>query len=474
MKYLRRFAAAFVIVAGFIPVARAGDYQDLLKRLPESTNVIVVADVKELGKALAATPGNPLKTAGITSLPIMASKFVVGAHLDLSMRRHVWSVGLVQLDHKLPIEDIAAAENEKVEKLGDYSVVPSKRNSYFVDMGPDLLGVRTPANRQELKTWLAEQKSNRSPERSPYLQQALDPATPALMIMAIDLSDSLDPSAILRGLNNSKVMAARRNPNYAAVAKTLEALEGVSLYIRPGEPLNGELFVHFKTKIEPIKNYAVQLLLEALQNTGLYVRDFQNWDGFITDTFVRIKGPLSLQSLRKFGALIKTPAPNPSAADMSSYQAMSVAQRGLVSSQLYFKSVSKFLEDLKADKSRDDKALAGWYDQYADQIDKLPILDVDPELVDYAGSVSQDLRAMSAAFTGLSLQRGYLQKKKQLYVGNSYTPYYGWQGVSKQLTDQQEELIAQSGEDRAKLSAKLDDATAEIRRKMTRKFMTEF
>jgi hypothetical protein len=478
MKYLSSCAIGLLVFWGLSQASRACDdpYLDLLRQLPDGTNVVVTADVQGLGKTLGLAPGTTLQTAGITSLPVMASRFVMGAHVDLSLRRHIWSVALAELDSKMSIQDVATAENEPIEKFMGYSIVPSSRNGYFVEFEPHFLAARTPANRQELKRWLHNRKSNQFAERPLYLLQALDPATPALMMMVVDLTDSLDPGAILRGLNNSQVMESRKNPNYAGVAKTLEALQGVTLAIRPGNPLSGELLVNFNTKIDPISNFAKELLLEALQKTGLYVRDFEAWDPYIADRFVRLKGTLSLQALRRFGTLIKTPAPNPTVVDMDAYKSRSPVERGLVSSQLYFKSVSKFLKDLKAESSGDDKTLAGWYEQYADQIDKLPVLDVAPELLSYASATSQNLRAMSAALTGVSLQRSYLQKEKQNLVGDSYsyTPYYGWQGVPQQIAAQQDALVAQGGADRAQLWARIDSDTADIRRQMSLKFGNEF
>src|SRR5262249_29803352 len=141
--------------------------------------------------------------------------------------------------------------------------------------------------------------------------------------------------------------------------------------------------------------------------------------------------------LRKIASMIRTPAPAAEAGDMA-YKSLDPGARAVTSSKKYFTSVTKILDDLQADKTKSVKGQAGWYETYADQIDKLPILDVDPELIQFAASTSQNLRAMSASLKGISLESGYLQRQKaegQVYQApqytgnyNAYGPYGGFYG----------------------------------------------
>ena len=239
--------------------------------------------------------------------------------------------------------------------------------------------------------------------------------------------------------------------------------------------------------IPVLKDPAVKALFEALKKSGLFLQDFEEWEPEIGEQYVKITGPLSLNGLRKIGALIKTPAPNPDSADMASYNTRSPAQRTLLASQNYFKNVTQLLSDLKADKSRTEKEQSGWYDQFADQIDQLPTLNVAPELVSFAAATSQHLRAMSTALNGVSLQNSYLQAVKNSYrvgyypLGSySYSPYYGYSagsnyaGVSMTANQQQAGNQALGAQERSQLWEAIDNETANIRRQMTQKFMTEF
>lgn len=478
-----------LVLCSLAPKSRAqnGPYQDLLRRLPDSTNVLVTIDVPSLRNTLGVAPGTSLLAADVSSIPVMASKFVLGAQVDFSERRHLWSIALTQLKGQMTIQDVAKAENEPVDQFAGYSIVPSPRAAYFVEVAQDVLAARTPADRQQLKRWLSYQKNNPLVAMSQYLMDAANPKQPALVVMAVDLADSLDPDAVHRALMNSPVMATRRNPDYPGVENLIAHVKGMTFTITPGNPLTGYLHVDFDANTSPVIDFGKRFLIEVLQKSHLYVPDFDSWEPQLQANSIGISGALSYNGLRKFGSLIKTPAPNPDAANMTSYQSLSPAERTVMVSKRYFKTITSLLNDLKNDKTRGAKELAGWYNRYADQIDKLPTLDVDPQLIDFSAATTQNLRAMASSLNGISLESGYLQQQKvqgQTYLGTGYNSYYGgWndvlmgsRGVSNygQVYLAQEALVRQGEAARVQLWQAIDNETAAIRRQMTQKYNTEF
>ena len=58
----------------------------------------------------------------------------------------------------------------------------------------------------------------------------------------------------------------------------------------------------------------------------------------------------------------------------------------------YFHSVNKLLAELRKQSSKTYAILARHYQQYAQQIDELPILGVDPDLLKWGGDVAVTLR----------------------------------------------------------------------------------
>jgi hypothetical protein len=511
MKQLSGGLTALFILICVAPLSRADGpaFQNLLRRLPDSTNVLVVADVPALRKALGLKPGSAILQSDVSSVPIAATTFVMGAQVNMSQRTHVWSIAMCQHGPNMSIQDIAKLEGDEVEEMAGTKVVPCMRNAYFVELSPEVLAVATPADRQKAKRWLTFQRDNQVDALSPYLQDAAKAIDEAVVVMAADLTDSLDPSAIHRGLNGSKVIASRKKPNYEGVEKTLVRLKGVTFTIQAGDPLNGAIVAHFDTETKIVQPFAKALFLEILQNTGLHVRDFNEWKLRLTDRSVGLSGPLSYNAFRKFTTLIQTPVPPSEASDMATYKSMSPIEQSKTASLRYFKGVTQILKDLKEDKTSYTKGQADWYDRYADQITKLPILGVDPELIQFASATSENLRAMGASLNGITIAGNWLDRQKvegQIYNAPNYTGNYSgynayggyWGGGAANLANNmalyrsgtaggvttvnnynqvyqaQDNLLASGKAARVKLWERIDNETADIRRKMTLKYQTEF
>ena len=134
---------------------------------------------------------------------------------------------------------------------------------------------------------------------------------------------------------------------------------------------------------------------------------------------------------------------------------------------------------------------------------------MDPELVRFGSTTSENLRAMAASLKGISLQGGYLQRQKmegQIYNAPNYTGNYSgynayggyWGGGVANLANNmalyrsgtaggtttvnnynqiyqaQDQLVTQGNAARVELWQRIDNETADIRRKMTLKYQTEF
>jgi hypothetical protein len=472
MKQFRGPMLALVVVVGLSQSSQADDnlYQDLLRRLPDSTNCIVVADVYALRKALGLEPGSSVSASSMTSVPIMARRFVMGSQVNTSQRQLVWSVALATHSRQVSIQDIAKAEKEPVDELEGFPIVTSRRNAYFSALGPDLLASTTPADRKQLKKWLGFQKGNQLPALPQYLLDAVNNNRSALVVMAIDLEDTLDPAAIRRALNASPTMQAQHNPDpdYDFTTKTLAHLKGVTFAIQPGSPLKGELTVDFGTNTNAVTYFAQPLLMEILQNTGFFVTDFNDWKLHQKYKYLQIGGPFSLNAFRKFSTLIMTPAPSP---ELDAANAPSESQRPLVASLRYYKSIDQILKDLKADTTKSYKGMARWFNTYADQIDNLPVLDVDPKLLEFATATTQRLRAMSVDLKSTASEVNYV-RRNSIYGYSGYGVGYYAPGVSGRMAA--DIVVARGDKGRAQVWEEIDNAKQEIRKQMSLKYQAEF
>ncbi len=476
MKRRLTLASAVALVIACATFARGadGDFSSLLRRLPPASNAVVIVDAKAARQAIGAGNESAVAALGLGGIPVMAGNLALGAHIDFGEHRHVWSVAVFQVDGSMTIQSVAASEKEPVQQVGGHAAVLSPRNAYFIDIGPGLMAVGSPANRQLLSRWLQFQDANRLDVLSPYLLKATTPSTPFIAVMALDLENSFDPAAIRRGLDRSEVLASRGRDRTEESARLIASIKGLTFTVRPGSPVEGELSVEFGDETRHVATFAKDLLLEALRNAGYYLEDFDGWQELPwKDRFVRIHGPLSPNALRKLTMLIKTPVPSPVAAGPEAAQPADPAARAVAAAQRYFKSVTQILADLKADKGKNQNSRAGWYDQAADQMSALPTLDVPPELVGYGQGTADQLRAMAAGQKDLTTKVNYVRR-------NSYQSVYGWVYGNVQMGNVVptqkviQALEGQADQARRQNWEKIDQATEQLRAQMTQKFNVQF
>ena len=177
-----------------------------------------------------------------------------------------------------------------------------------------------------------------------------------------------------------------------------------------------------------------------------------------------------------------------------------------LASQQYFKSVTGLLDDLTGKRKSDEFVTWGqvglWFEKYAARIDQLPILHVDPDLLDWGSNVSAQLRQAESAMKGIGAQTGYrlatapnvqaYNTRTEAVSGVGVGPYggyragggYAYQSVynpklSLALQGQQSAQIRTEERIRGNTSANLimqglQAETGEIRKRMTEKYQVEF
>ena len=124
-------------------------------------------------------------------------------------------------------------------------------------------------------------------------------------------------------------------------------------------------------------------------------------------------------------------------------------------------------------------------DKYARQIDRLPMLNVDGEMLDYGAYVSSRLRDSSMAVKGIGIQSKakemqYYGRKTGSYGGyrwGRYGSYYGTydynpvEGQRRAIRYAEKAKGATSAID---IMTDIENTTAGIRRSMTEKYRMEF
>ncbi len=191
-----------------------------------------------------------------------------------------------------------------------------------------------------------------------------------------------------------------------------------------------------------------------------------------------LKGDLSDEGLRRILSIVEVPTtkfsslkdvkPQPDQKDVV-----------LESSRKYYTGISTMLDDLRGDvkKNRDNHSI--YMERYARRIDRLPILNVDDELLAWGGSVAETLRGASLTSRSAYMSGG-VRKASTYGAYGAYdysyggSGYYGGQTTAGALNQATVEAGAVARSAQFGSWKEIEDSQAAIRKSMTKKYSVEF
>ena len=199
-----------------------------------------------------------------------------------------------------------------------------------------------------------------------------------------------------------------------------------------------------------------------------------------------MQGNFSTDGLRRVFSVVELPSAKFSMLKDSAEPMDDSTPESLIreSSLTYFSSVDVLLKDLKRE-LRGNKAVSAILERYAGRIDRMPILNVDEDLLDYGSGIAQTLRAIA-----LSRRQGGIKSGTQTtgmgrggYSNYSYDygyfdvsgdRYSGARASAADRANIKARAMAESNNARVEGAKQIADATAQIRRQMTKKYGVEF
>ena len=191
------------------------NYYELLRRVPDSANTIILIDVERLLMSPIAMKEKWRDKANSADgralhFPINAERYMLASKLDfVSNFDDLWDVALIETSESVSLPYLAKSEGGYLDKLDGQEVAYSPRNAFLVSFKPTILGLSFPANRQDLGRWLRSLQRTEKPQVSEYLQSAVTLAHGKdHMVIAMDLGDLLDNSP------GAREAASRREPGW--------------------------------------------------------------------------------------------------------------------------------------------------------------------------------------------------------------------------------------------------------------------
>ena len=478
----------------------AGPYDDLLKWIPEQANTLLLMDIYELHKSPMGKQEDWAKKhtrtiLGSSSMSPKISKVVVAAQLNPSTLNYTWQAGVFQLDLSIKQKELSRLVSGTPDSVAGKPIVLSPRNAYFVQFKEWVIGMMKPANRQAMAQWVRFARPTGRTVLTPYLTEAQEiaGAEPRPQIVAaVDLSDVMDPEGLRNRLKKAKALA-RQDVDIEEVTKLFTGLKGVTLVVRVVDIIQGELRVDFSDRPDMIKSFAKRLLLDAVESAGMAIEDLDNWAAKVEGKSIVLSGPISERGVRMMlSPLLHTTTTANIENEQVESSGSKTAESPAAASQRYFNSVRTMLDDLQQQKVKTYKQQSYWYHQFAEKIDELPMLNVDPDLLKYGSSVSTTLRGMCNLSTNVDVaQQGIRMNMGETlvsvppsssYYGNGYGWGYGYgsPGYTTSVNNygMASNMIAKSAGAANAIVAQtwqnIEQASNQIRQKMTQKYQVEF
>jgi hypothetical protein len=503
----RLAAFAWLAVWGRSGLA-ADEFQGLVNRIPRSANAVVLLNLeKAKNSPLGQKEDWKAKidsafAAGAARVPPQAARFVMASQIDFEFMEPLWEAAVMDLDKEIPLGPLAKARGGTLETIEGLPALSLPNDTYLVQFGPKTLGAMAPGNRQAVVRWIREVRKPSPPPLSPYLQKAAaySDKTGSEIIMALDFDGVMSFERVAKYLKSHQKdldewQAKDKMPeSLKDVAQVLSNVEGIRIGVRVGEQQSSKIVVDLHTDASLVSSFAKPLLLQALSDKGALIDDFQSWTVQTKGSEISLAGMLSASGRRRLLSVVGSPvsenslakAPNVSPGDRPAMEAKK--------SREYFRTIAGMADDLKQD-MRSAKNLASthlFFDKYAKRIERMPILGVDEDLLNYSAFVANTLRQVTGSVKTMGIQSSARQSQitgsdvsagDYGYGGYRYGAYgaYGQRAQMAEIKGVGQERRAVRAEEKGimatdvqKLRQDLIAATTDIRRKMMQKYQIEF
>lgn len=438
-------AAWLVLVASAVWAADPvpAQYRDLVSRVPSGANLVMIYNVQKiLSSPMGVSQGwdKNLQKAfadGVSRVPPQAEGFVLAAQMDLEYLKPIWEAAAVNLRVPLALEEIAKRRSGTRDGLDGLKAIALPNDTYVVQLDQDTLAAMGPANRQLVLQWVREVK--RGSKVSPYLQKAAGYSDEAgtEVILAIDLDGAFAPERIQAYLETKRPLLDQAKADTQEITRLLASVQGARLGIRIKDKPFGKLAIDLGSDITLPSDLCKFLLLEIMSDAGMKIGELSEWKAEVKGKELSLAGYLSESGLRRVFSLVDSPLPSQPPQEPKADENSPTYKKGQMASnsQQQYQAITKMLNDLKQD-WRDLKSLSSaslYFDRYANRIEKLPVLNVDPDMLKYRDFVAEQLRAASGSVRTMGIRSNYRQMQAGAsadYTGGYAGGYAGYDGYS--------------------------------------------
>ena len=462
-----------------LSLACTANAADPVAWLPSDVNAVARINVSDLYKSPVATKENWFKKSTEAFVqqelfvPPGTQQIVMGAELDLSRGLEATrKYSIIVPDKEMTLQRLTGWLPGTLEKVDGKTVGNFGKDGYVADSGDGSWLTSSGSNRQTVVRWLKNGPGKSANQISPYLKSALESqGTTAQAILAIDLKDNFSESKLVGQLRETDWF--KSEADITTVAQALESAEGITISLIFDEARTGKVSIEFGKDAGVLSPVLEKLVDAVVEHVGGAPEDFVEWKWKAIGRHVTGTGPLTAGRGRRLLSVLDPPSITQSIPATPTEPPPSKEESASKVSLKYSKSLQTLLSDLRANLKSVNHNYTMYYEQYARKIDALPTLNVDSELLDFAGRVSSSFRYQSQNIRMNNIGRGtrVAEAASSSYV-SSYGTYYA-AGPNTALAIGAEANQASKGVVFAEWK-QIEDGLVTVRRKMTEKYKVQF
>lgn len=498
-----------MILLGFsFSTARGVEPTEALKRIPSDSNAIVIVKIQDLLNSPRGKKENWAKKhqteflAGAVHVPPSIEYVVRGFEFHPEDSRVTKSYGIAASKQPLVMTKVAEHEKGRIETIAGHTAILTDRNSYFTQLSPTLVGVVSPAYRQDLARWVRQFDTTSESTLSTYLKEISAESINSHVLLALDFQDLVDPKSWRERIKSSSAVVGK--PNAVTMMSHLaDSIRGISLQVQVAETTTGAIHLDFGTAVsQAAKPFIKPVLIDLLGEAGATLADLDEGEVTIEGKRATVSFGLSDAGLRQVMSLVLMPGISEPSSETTTASTDSTSVSGTGSklgpataaaTRTYFSAVNQVFDDLaKLNKHAVNyNRTAVWHENFAKKIDQLSIRNVDPDLVIYGSKVASNLRALAVSLRGVPITvnqlegavsynvnfqtGGYMPYNYSLFSSVGYQPgYVNVETNQAEVRGKQAEAIAAGVQQREQIWQILADDRQKIRIQLVDKFGSEF
>lgn len=404
-----------------IPVVNAelvhADADGLIRRIPPGANCIVYMNVNSLLDSNVGKKENwRSKLADAYEIeplvvPPNSTRVLMASWLEFTSIEPLWEVSVIDVSKTLSMKRVAKDTGGFTEAIGGKMAARAPMNAYFIRLDKKLLGVVAPADRQFAARWSA-MSDTETAMLSPYLQTAVSRIkSDTQYLLALDLQDAVSEKRIRQRLQMEEFdCLAGQSVDERAIGEAIAGVKGLTLTVKAQSEIEGRCQIEFGGPVSPLSSIAKPLLIEFLEKCGTSIPDLGSWKVSAKDSSIIAGGNLSTEALRELFSIVNPPSPSNTDDEESTEDATggkdATPAAQAAASRRYYRAVAKILDGF-GKRVRTANSLssgATFVARDARRIGQLPLLNVDPDLVQWGAGVSSRLLEVASCFGAGGLQ----------------------------------------------------------------------